>query len=887
MTTVTAPAVRALDEAAVRGLLAQVDRRRASTRLLVVNAAAAWDGPDVLDTDEGTARVVVGRSVLAVRSAMADHPDEFLVVLTPLSMAELGQEVAARAWRQRAVLPSPWDAVKALFRVTHLDPSLRDERWMVDLLVRLAPARGYAPPPSGLLDRATAWRTLYRYGLALLVDEPTSADLLGWASTPAAQDAMARLDPAVRDKVADHLGIVAGPAAAPLVTLAAAPATAGPLALGLVVDALWRGGDPVARTLLQERHLHRAPLSDAAAADWGLVAVAAARRLVDEGGDTSVLAAADDILGEVDPGGTGGSDVLARSFPRRLATFGQRLADVLDDGSPRHLPAAAAALASVQAHVLAAREGGRVARSHAALRLVRRTVAVRLDARHTSLAALAQRYADDGAWVDAAVERVAEGETVAPLAAVFDRLLRASAEERAGRDRAFAAALGAEAAGAGSFTGTTRRPLPVEQVLDTVVAPLASNQPVLVLIVDGLSHAAAIPLVDGLRSSGWQPHRPAGADLPLVIAALPTVTMVSRTSLLTGRLQVGGQDVERAGFASHAALVEAGAGQAPVLFHKSGLRTVDGQVAPAVREALADPAQRVVGIVVNAVDDFLDKGGQLRLADGLEGIPILAPLLLAASEAFRIVVLTSDHGHILGSTQRVVVAPGGGERYRVDSPSPAADEVEISGPRVLRGEHRIVAAAEEGVRYTPVAKRGYHGGATPAEALCPLLVLVPTGVDLAGWEPQESRPPAWWEPDAAPIALDPAPVVVAVAPVRPGAVPHPSLFDSASVTAPWIAALLSSPRLAEQRRLAGRVSLSDDDLAALLRVLQAANGTASGAALQRTLDLPASRLRGKLEAARTLLDVDGYQVLRIEADGTAALNLPLLFQQFGIDTGAG
>jgi hypothetical protein len=52
--------------------------------------------------------------------------------------------------------------------------------------------------------------------------------------------------------------------------------------------------------------------------------------------------------------------------------------------------------------------------------------------------------------------------------------------------------------------------------------------------------------------------------------------------------------------------------------------------------------------------------------------------------------------------------------------------------------------------------------------------------------------------------------------------------------------------------------------------------------LQRTLDLPATRLRGKLAAARTLLDVDGYQVLRIEPDGTAALNVEQLVRQFEI-----
>jgi len=272
-------------------------------------------------------------------------------------------------------------------------------------------------------------------------------------------------------------------------------------------------------------------------------------------------------------------------------------------------------------------------------------------------------------------------------------------------------------------------------------------------------------------------------------------------------------------------------------------------------------------------------------------------VLQAAAEARRVVVLASDHGHILGSRQRVVAASGGGERFRLPGDAPAADEVEVTGGRVLGGEHRVVLAAEEGVRYVSYAKHGYHGGATPAEALCPLVVLVPGGVGLAGWEPLVTRAPAWWDPAAAPVEVDAPPPwraapVAAAAPVREN--PQLSLLDEpaessaasgeagATCEPAWLAALLTSPRLAAQRRLAGRVALDDRDLSVLLRVLVASGGTASGAALQRTLDLPASRLRGKLEAARTLLDVDGYQVLRIESDGTAALNVEQLTRQFEI-----
>lgn len=899
-TAATTAPPRAVDEAQLRGLLAQVDRRRGS-RLLVVTAAPRWSGPAQLQTDAGPVRVVTGQSVLAVRAAMVDHPDAFLVVLTPLPMQQLGEEVRARAWRQRAHCPSAWDAVKALCKVAAIDPTLRGEQWMVDLLVAVAPARGYAQPPSQVLDRETAWRNLYRYGLGLGV-APSIRALLRWATTPEAREAIGRLDDDTRRRIAAQLAVDAGPAAAPVLDLVAADRGGDALALGLVVEALWRDGDAVARTLLQERHLSQQPLDDGAASDWARAAVADVRAEVGDAPDEAiggVLRRADEILATIAPDARAASSVLDGGFEGRLARLGALLGQALDDESSHTVRAAVSALDDVRAHLRATRDRARVSRAEAALRLSRRAVLGGDEpATATGLPALARRYITEGAWVDAARHRIAEGETVPELGDVYHRLLDRLRDDGRERDRAFAATIASEAARptAGPADLRSASVLAIEHVLAGVVAPLAAHAPVLLLVIDGLSHAAAVPLDEDLRGEGWQPYGPEGGALPPVVAALPTVTQVSRASLLCGRLATGGQDVERDGFGSAPPLVDAGRGQRPKLFHKSDLGTIRGEIAPAVRDALADPGQHVVGVVVNAVDDHLDKGSQLRLADGMQGVPVLKPLLDAAAQARRVVVLTSDHGHILGSKQQVISAPGGGERFRVTEKPPAAYEVELSGARVLRGDNRIVAAAEETVRYIAVAKHGYHGGATPAEALCPLLVLVYGNEHVPGWEPLVPQVPRWWEPELAPVVVDLTPVAEAVpTPVAPPPVigpSQPSLLDpepdvvvspgagGSVVGASWVSELLASPRLSDQRRLAGRVRLEDDDLVALMRVLDAAGGTASGASLQRTLEVSPSRLRGKLEAARTLLNVDGYAVLRIEADGTAVLNRQLLADQF-------
>ena len=91
-------------------------------------------------------------------------------------------------------------------------------------------------------------------------------------------------------------------------------------------------------------------------------------------------------------------------------------------------------------------------------------------------------------------------------------------------------------------------------------------------------------------------------------------------ALLTGRRDDGGTPRrEKAGFARHPELLDASqSGRPPVLFHKADLTdgAAEGLAAP-VRAALGDARQRIVGIVLNAIDDHLAKSEQIRdrLAD--------------------------------------------------------------------------------------------------------------------------------------------------------------------------------------------------------------------------------------------------------------------------------
>lgn len=884
----TAVDTRPLSESELGGILAQVADHDADTDLLVVRGGS-WDGPPVLDSQVGSVRVRFVPSVLAAHTALLDHDGGWLTLVTPVDMADLGQEIAARAWRHRVHRPSPWNAVAALFRVKALDPSLRGRDWMVEHLVAHAPSTGYPQPVSQVLDVETAWGHVLR-GLGLPA-QPTGRELLAWAITPTAFAAVDGLSPEARTEIGRHLDREVSPAGSVLVGLAGWGKGPGAAELGLVAEALWPDPAPVPHALFLERHFkpRDVSLTDDAAVELGRLAVDVVTRPGDLDLDVpEKMADAEALLTDLDQHDTADSSVLAASFDRRLLTAMQVVRDLAeldpDAVTPDEL---AGVLDHARDHRLASEAGGRrrVETVESAARLARRGQDVSsLDG---SLADLVEAYRDDGAWVDAAWHRLLDGDPADGVAALLHDLVESWSDWRRGRDLMFADAVVSAAANDPAAASLDQEsPLRIEQVLDTVVVPVARKGPVLLLVIDGLSHAAAPPLLYDVAQLGWSSVRPEARPLPGVVAAFPSITRVSRASLLSGRIVTGGQPVERDGFTSHVGLLEAADGVTPVLLHKADLRTAEGMSTPA-REQIADRAQPVVGVVFNGVDDFLGTDGQLRLLDGLEGLPGLDQLLDAAADAGRTVVLTSDHGHILRSPSMQVVGAGSGygERYRIDDADVRADEIEVSGSRVGEGGGRIVVGATNRIRYTPAAKHGYHGGATPAEMLAPLYVLTPPGVGLDGWVPESLVAPDWWDPDAAPIELN-EPVTVARPVTRRRPAPDTQLSlidDEPAPSGTWVEAILSSSQLQTQRARAGRATLSDDELGQVLRLLVAGRGTVSSAASSRSLDLPESRVRGKLSAARSLLNVESYRVLAIEPDGTAVLNTQLLAQQFGLD----
>ena len=86
------------------------------------------------------------------------------------------------------------------------------------------------------------------------------------------------------------------------------------------------------------------------------------------------------------------------------------------------------------------------------------------------------------------------------------------------------------------------------------------------------------------------------------------------------------------------------------------------------------------------------------------------------------------------------------------------------------------------------------------------------------------------------------------------------------------------------RRISARVAVSDEQIADLLAVLlEAPGGRVTPAQAAAALAVAPAGLRGAILHAQRLLNVEGYPVLRVDADGaTVILDELLLREQFGL-----
>jgi len=582
------------------------------------------------------------------------------------------------------------------------------------------------------------------------------------------------------------------------------------------------------------------------------------------------------------------SPELASGLEQRLARFGQALVSHVSARAKTISTELLGLYDAVRSHRGARTADRRMARAEMALRLSRWLAdsECKPTEAFSTLTDAAKRYAVDGALVDWARQVLRGGEANKDLAAGYVQLVERVSEAREDENRRFAELLRKQS----GESHAQESLVPVESILEQIVAKAAAHAPVLVLLLDGMSCAVFRELSADVVDHDWREVGLGGQQRLLGLSAIPSVTEVSRTSLFCGSIRRGQAGDEVAGFSSHPALLGVSTqGRPPTLFHKASLEgPEDTSLAAGVRKAIADKKQQVVGVVVNAVDDYLDKGDQIEVAWTAQHIRVLDPILSEARDAGRIVILLSDHGHVC-ERQTELRQGDEGARWR-SAREPIGDgEIEIVSTRAAcTNDGRVVVPWTEKLRYG--AKRnGYHGGATPQEMVIPVGLFWGEGKVPEGLEALPMDLPNWWAEPAGPRAEVAARTVAAPKPKKPVA---PTLFDQpAEATSPkaepeaaWVTDLLASELFARQKQMAGRVRVTDDQVASVLLALASRGGTMTEPALASTLRLPAHRLGGLLAVLQRIINIEGYMILdRQESSDTVVLNDKLLRKQFELD----
>jgi hypothetical protein len=783
-------------------------------------------------------------------------PSEWLVILTDRDERDLGVDVVGRLERRRLHTLEPWMAVAASFGAQGVDPALRIVPELAAALLEHRPPSGYQPTAGTVLDRDTAWLAFAQYALGLVgIERDPQAAVLSWLSSNTAEVALAGVATNLAQSLWQWLDERAGVVATFGSTLLASGRGREATALGLCARLLLDAKDaPTARVHGRFDHIVGMKLDDEAS----LVAIAETAERSAQPGD---LARADAMVGELDA-----KEIVYRSahipsgLDGRLARAGAALLRAIDDAA--EVVDAVETLDLCRAHRESDRLAHRLEALEMAIRLVR-YLGAPAAGDPVSLADAASSYAGNEAFVDLARRLVWRGETEPSLVSAYRMLDERLFEVREAANRRFAELLANWLDGGSS----DQRIVGVEEVLAEVTVPLASDRPVLLIILDGMGWPTWLELAPDLDRNGWDEFIDERvASRRIGIATVPSLTTYSRTSLLCGALRPGSQKDEKVGFRSALAPLDA------VLFHKADLVPSGGStVAPTVLEAISDPARRVVGIVINEIDDALSGG---LLPDRRFRIPQMGPLsscLDAALDAGRLCVVTADHGHVVDYEGTYSAAGGGAERWRPAADEPGDNEIVLSGRRVLAANGRVIAPWTERVRYTTGKSAGYHGGATPQEMLVPIGVFAPRGAEVPGYRAAAPAAPAWW--DEGP----PLPPLVQPAPRE-----ATTLLDISPPEPAWVAQLLSSRLYATQRERFARTAPDDERARRTLALLAWRGGRATVAAVAQAIDAPEHRARGALAGLRRVLAVDGFDVLSVHEDDVA-LNQTLLAQQFGLE----
>ncbi len=922
-----------------RDLEKQVRQMIAAGRKRYLLAFHGQGPDDVLDVDGTRVRVLAVRSELDLRRRLLEvHGDEYAAFLIPWRDTSLPVDLQGRFARDGKIqIVGREERLYARFGVSELDDDVGSSA-LAAYLLSYHPDEPFAVA-GGRLTLDSLWTAYLARVWNLDAGGELALDaLLGWAAVDGrgpqfvatiGERGAELVRSALIDFLCKRLGAVAG-----LVWEAwEAGRGAAALEFGLVLGALNQSERAAVWAAMTAEQVFGKAVDPTACKRLGEVADAALRFLGRSGrGDSGVvrafvLAADQRAMNSVVAAEVGGSSRLPSAWRARLDGLGRALSAVAAAPSVASVRTAADALREVWRHDMARdpEQAPVLRRAEMALRLAS-WLAVRSDRElpapttdYGDVESLATWYTADGGYLDHA-RRCARGSQDGAFAQGVQAVVSAVDDIRVELDRRFARALPAWHRAGRRATQV----VPIDQAVHRIASGFLDGDPqrrLLVVLMDGMAWAQAVELLTsmGNRASVWGPlawhgmakHRIGDGAVPAVLTHFPTVTEVSRSAFFAGKPIPPGAATNASldpdkWKANRDVLKHVVGNAVPQLRLRGDGQTKDGSASPDALELVLDPSQRIVAVVINAIDMSLKADRAHEVEWKLDNVKALRDLLDKATEAGRAVLLCSDHGHVPSDRLEKTGVPNrDGARWRAwHSPTDPLADYEVGLPAgdgvwAPRGAHGVVMIADDAHRYGGGTGSGEHGGASLAEVVAPCVLLgcadVPAATDDAGQAVRPAVAPSWWFFDVGQPAPEPGPDDGRKKPrktTKPAPAEQPQQFlptmlpPAPSPPAPVAAGPSKPSPLATSELFIARAGDAKTRAQALRAVefLRVRKGVAGSAAFAAELGEFAARVQGVVAKLQEILNVDGYQVLRYDRQNHQVhLDLEKLAQQFDVE----
>ncbi len=508
----------------IKAQVAAVRRKYADSRAIAIKVAGRWTDSALQKDGDEQYLIRYCESPLAMRCALREGSEDLTrVLLTNLDERDVGSDVLVRLKPDRILVMNNWEIVKSLFQAKAIDPRLSQHAWLASMLMDLS-AAGFPVAPGGFLDAETVWGILLQGCLKFDGDRPDLHAILKWSTDGDRVLRLRRADKDFQSAVIDWLTRQCGAAAQIILECAIRLDQPEVLPIGLAAGVVFHPDSAVklerAAIRMEERFFNRQRPSQDVLQSWAAAATHVVRMQFEPSHPKrQLLERADQILKELEAEKYSFlSDTSPVGFDQRLARFGKALKSTLASAKITSTEHLVELREDLHHHDQRESETRRLQRVDMALRLVKWLTTPAPETR--SLAEAARYHLLEGGFVDWARYCMRTPDPVRELAEACRSLFEKVTARQMVQSQRFAKALASWTKDSGSVADI----IPVEQVLDRVIAPLAQQTSVLVIVLDGMSVAVFQEILSDIPAHEWQLLAPAATGLLPGLATVPSIT---------------------------------------------------------------------------------------------------------------------------------------------------------------------------------------------------------------------------------------------------------------------------------------------------------------------------------------------------------------------------